>query len=328
MDEKKKAAEVSSQLRTVDRSYERWDLHQMTLKTLRNAASIHHTCACCTASEDYPLLAMLREKEETQTSAESKKHGEDSDKDDDDDDDDDDFDDDLDSDEFLTQYEIERRQKMEEAKLKFDSAENIGFTAHVEESWDHLLKDVAHGMPIVLHIYSANSEICARLALAMENLAKKFIGTKFRRIAYPADVPLEKLEFQVGVSLTEELLMNGIGFLMCFTDGKVQRITDDYSQFGEDSRIYTSDLINYLENTHVLYEYIQPYILDAILNGKEDRKLKKDEDIDKTRYCDDPDCTRYFPHEHIGGKTSAAPSFAGSKQLGDEALADNIFTRI
>ena len=72
--------------------------------------------------------------------------------------------------------------------------------------------------------------------------------------------------------------------------------------------VMTSDLLSFLHHAHVLVE--TPPNLSILPD-----QLPDDDDTEEKEsnsYCSDPDCTKFFPHEHIGarqGQTSSAPSF-------------------
>lgn len=325
LDEKKKYNKVSHQLRQVDPSYKRLDFHQKTVSSLRG----YHTCPCCEVSDDYPVLARLRSAYEASDSAElvdptpqdaESESG---------------SDDEFDLDSFVTPYEMERKREMAEFADKFKSSKQLGFAVHLEESFKHLMEDLKLNIPFVLHVYDRSSELCGNLDLVLEKLAKQFIGTKFRRISNAQSSLLETIERHPGVHFTSSSLSksNTGSALICLLGGKIACYTDNIHQFGGEIVLNAVDVRKYLDNAHVLFSDIQPLLWHKLTSTSTSQPMNSQEEENDNTYCDDPTCTRFFPHEHIatkrnGAQTANVPSFMKTTNEGEEALAKNIFTRL
>lgn len=199
-------SKVTKQLRKGDRSNERWDLHNRALSSMRGGArTAWGHCACCEESTDYPLLAKLRSKvaeikartdngsssdwRYNASSVNSIQRGSREDDEDDDDDDDDDEFGDLLADAPLTPSQQAQMDALAAAVQATAMAKAFGMAQHTNDSLAHvsqLLSPAPYSSlpppPLVLHVYDASEEDCAWVDLALEGLASKFIGTRFRRV--------------------------------------------------------------------------------------------------------------------------------------------------
>jgi hypothetical protein len=300
----------------------------MTVTSLRG----YHTCPCCDVSADYPVLGRLRSANEASGSAElvdptSQKQSQSESESESDDDL-------LDLDSFVTPYEMERRREMAELADKFENAKQLGFAVHLEESFEHLVKDLKLNIPYVLHVYDRNSELCATLDLVLESLAKQFIGTKFRRIPNAQSSLLETIERQPGVHFTSSSLSksNTGSALVCLIDGKIAAYTDNIRQFGDEVAMNLMDVKRHLDSAHVMFSEIQPLLWHSMTSTSTAQSTTSEEERENA-YCGDPTCTRFFPHEHIEAKrgkedTAKLASFMKTSNQGEEALAKSIFTRL
>jgi hypothetical protein len=236
-------------------------------------------------------------------------------------------------DEFLdTAFISAHEQQLKDEYIRFQEkaavAESYGLRSHLEDSLSHVRDDILSGLSVVLHVYNRNELLCAKLDLFLEELATKYIGTKFRRLAYTADLnertPLESC----GVKNSD---ISPFGTVLCFR-GKKLMVTMEVSQFGEDGTLYAQEVMKLLNGAGVLTEEV-PF---EILLGAGSKKMSKtagDEEEDgeaSQAYCDDPDCTKRYAHEHIGGGAAGrtATFLLGARTAGSEALADGEFQRL
>lgn len=337
IDENRKYNEVTRILRENDRSTKRLDMKNRAVKSLRS-----FRCECCSSSRDYPILAKLRELEASKRHLPVMNEHDDFSKDKTEDSDEDE--DDL---EFLTPYEIERMNQVKAQIERLEKAKVMGFATHVEDSVEHLVRDLkATSTPIVLHLYDPNSMLCGELDLSLENLAPRYMGTKFRRLAYSPYLQENPLLQEYNHVLSNIYASNAQHALLCFVNKAIVTHTYTFSEFADlhTGTIHSSDLEKFLDQAHVLAANVSvedmKYYRSIDEGGPNDDEDDEEggSGVERNTYCDDPDCTRYFPHEHIGAggrgsgaggsSSSNAASFMRVAQKGEEALASNTFRTV
>eukprot|EP01034_Spumella_vulgaris_P026399 gene26399-32976_t len=70
------------------------------------------------------------------------------------------------------------------------------------------------------------------------------------------------------------------------------------------------------------------------LTSTEEDEEEEGGENDQNSYCDDPECTRRFPHEHIGTGVSGGDgeyrtaAFMKTGNVGEDALAKDTFLKV
>lgn len=210
-------------------------------------------------------------------------------------------------------------------------AKDYGLSVHWEDSLDHILEFTEHpSIPLVLHVYQKTSTMSAMVDYAIENfLCGKYLGTRFRRIEYSyaliTDERLEEWKSQI----SEE------GTILCFKQGNLVTALTNYSkEFGEHPEDVTRNLIKYLDFARVLQSGF-PDIRIIFPENSTMKPSNADDEVEEEadRYCDDPDCLKRYPHEHVGrrsnqpGVANTTASFLLRNNEGEEALAPNLLQR-
>lgn len=308
--QKRRHNAVTAALRNDDRSNRRFDLQANVF------CSTKRICACCSSSTDYPLLSSIRGNEErcgaVNNSAEDVSE----------DDSDDEF---LDT-EFISVHEQERKEEFMRFQERAAVAESYGLRSHLEDSLDHVRDDILSGLFVVLHVYNRNELLCAKLDLFLEEIAAKYIGTKFRRLAYTADLNERTPLASCAVKSSD---VSPFGSVLCFR-GKQLVVAGEVSLLGEGSMLYTQEVMKLLNGAGVLTEEVPLEILLATGSKRLPKNASEEEEGGETGqvYCDDPDCTKKYAHEHIGGANRTATFLLGARTEGSEALAEGEFQRL
>mmetsp|Transcript_17442 Transcript_17442/g.29434 ORF Transcript_17442/g.29434 Transcript_17442/m.29434 type:complete len:333 (+) Transcript_17442:66-1064(+) len=302
--------EVNEKLREGDRSLERMDIKEQTFRR----AWVDSKCLCCKESEDYHLLSQLRLKMESENAATSTET-EDVDTVDSDSDT---GCDDLDS-KFASVFEIERKAKFESMLQSIEKAKSFGFGMHVEDSVGHVSQDISFGLPLVLHCFDPNDPLSAKLDLLLEKLSLKYLGTRFRRTLISSH--LVEIESLLSFGVRRAILTNAASCLLCFHSRHLAAAAPSLLQFGDTKELFSEDVESFLDGTRVLKMELE---LDLMSSGSSTAAVadvviasgaQGDED-QPDEYCDDPNCTRRYPHEHIGKPkadgTMKMPSFMDS----------------
>jgi hypothetical protein len=94
--------------------------------------------------------------------------------------------------------------------------------------------------------------------------------------------------------------------------------------------LYTQEVMKLLNGAGVLTEDFPLEILLAAGPKKLLMNASEEEEGGEAgqAYCDDPDCTKKYAHEHIGGANRTATFLLGGRTEGSEALADGEFQRL
>lgn len=300
--------EVTAKLRESDVSNNRLDQQRAALSNLWKTP----LCECCSASSDYPILAQLRSKrtatEQVYCQEVSVPVDEESDSD-------------FDDDDFLSAAEQERRLDFLQLQQTIALAQSIGYGAHLEDSLDHLVSAISLGLPVVLHIVSTDETLCGELDLVLENLSLKYLGTRFRRIRCTR-VFMSEAEKKLQVFGVTAKTITSDGCLLCFHNNYLSAVSNNFAEFSECSSIFEQDLVKFLDAARVLSVDVPLAYVQQLQNSK----LVKsgEEDAEEEAYCDDPECTRKYAHEHVGGAEKKAASYMSrDNAAGAEALAKN-----
>jgi hypothetical protein len=323
--------EVTAKLRTGDRSYERLDVVRNVWKGMQ--------CGCCRVSQDYPILNRLRmQRESMQQDPSEAKENEDAESESDSD-----FDDD-----FISTFEQERKDEMEKFRFNTENSKAMGFASHLEDSLEHVASDIVGGMTVVLHLCNSNEELCGEMDLLLERLSAKYLGTRFRRVLYD----------DISTNLSAKMSTLGIlgfnkhiefvsaqGTLLCFRGASLVTSTSSLSIFtNSDGELYEAEVVKYLDGAGVLETEVSSQTWCIFTAGAGaagaraglfSRRNEDNEDdgitaaTDREMYCDDPECTKRYAHEHVGGAKNKAATFMMSDSTqGTEALAKNAFMKL
>jgi len=295
--------EVTSILRATDRSQVRLDL-------LNNTWS-RGTCSCCSTSQDYRLLATLRAQERAEL--ERSNRSENSRTKDDTDVSIDSDDDSLDDDDFKSEYELEQARRFEEHRLDVIRAQSMGLGRHVEDSLEHISADISSSsiqgtIPTVVHVFNPSVVACGAMDLLLEKLSEKYLGTRFRRVAYSTDLSSQQLWSSVGVHNSSR--SSSDGSLLCFAQKRLNTMMLSFDDFTCGDMLLPEEVIKFLHNSKVLCVEL-PLILPPPIgasNSSDSSRLHEKESVEAESYCDDPDCTKRYAHEHIGVRVAGSGS--------------------
>lgn len=329
--------EVNQKLRGVDRSNQRIDIKKSVF-TFYGMSS----CQCCSLPQpDYSALRGFKaemcavdeskaREEERQRKEDEKFRAEVGEEEEEESDDDpllDDFD--L----PLTAEEQERMRQLAQYTTNLETAKKYGLGIHLEESIEHLLEFIENPtVPLILHIYQATSQQSAVIDYLLEKtFSERYLGTRFRRHPYSYHLATDERlhEWQKYFTSTSDAL------LLCFKGKQIIAYESQPSKFGDHIDDINSNLRRFLENSKALETEV-PHVSVLFPNNSSALKglLDNDdeEEIDERKFCDDPDCVRKYPHEHVGRKTAnnaTGASFISSKnRVGEEALAPDLLRKL
>lgn len=329
--------EVTRKLRPVDRSLRRLDERKAVVKDLKTRNIDPWTCGCCVSNEDYNSLRRLKEildvNHDADTSIEKDAKSDNNNNEDDDDDDllDDDF--------PLTDYERERMEQalMETQKRAAAAQSPLRLALHLEESVGHLMFLIQRiiDIPIVVHVYQ-DDPLSALIDYTFERtLAPKYPGTMFRRVSTSSTISFHDLETQ-RKDLIEEFntaLVDNRHCILIFRRGQLATTLkpQDLVALGDTLELVSRHLIRVLDHAHVLCDDLPAMVLHPRLLEEEGIVAREEDGEEEAeRFCDDPDCTKHFPHEHVGRRPGAAsttgPSFLLSRD--QEVFAPGALQRI
>ena len=333
--DRRKAA-LARELRQTDRSNVRHDLVQ----TVFGAFGKNDRCGCCSQpAVDYPLLAQLRQKLSSSGSSSSSSSNDNNpadseDKGDDEDDSDDGSYADLLNE--LTPFEEERLQQAAAAATRFEQATARGFGAHVEDSAGHVEALAAQGAPLVCHLFNPTSSTSAVLDCALEGLARKYLGTRFRRVELSSAAQPFRDKWR--------LEDHGSAWQPClavFARGQLAASTCQLERFagsadlGSDGelplmvervRLCASEAEKFLDNARALEEDLTLAALRHAGYGNGEDDEDDGEGQDQPSYCGLTGCGRNFPHEHVDGGTGGARTLTGA--VASDALAKDYFLKL
>ena len=311
-------AAVSKKLRRHDKL----NLRNDAVRSVFSGPQKYTECLCCRSqSVDYPLLAKVKRRPDTQEKTTLVESREGSDEEESDEDD-----------EMWAGLELgamlpeekERLFFMQENANMVQNALLMGYSKHIEDSIHHVNDMILEGRSIVCHFNDINLVACAYIDHALEILATKYLGTLFRRIRVNDISASFRTTWNCPFNVE-----NPAACLVVFTDGALTSCTFDILQFGEESAmkddalcVYVDELEKYLDHTGSLH-----------LSGTEtalqygDQRISFENDSDSgdeaEAYCDFVGCGRHFPHEHVGEKGGSILGASSSSNAGSEALPDN-----
>lgn len=340
IESERRKTSISKELRKTDRSNVRNDLVQTVFG---NYGNNNGRCGCCSKpSVDYPLLAQLKKQQQQQLAVaeadEAGKFGSSSsssggiNKDEDDDDTDDDDDEGLYAEllDTLTPFEEERLNEAKLAALRLEQAVAGGYGIHIEDSTGHIETMIDQGRAIVCHLYDPTSSVSAIMDCALEMLAKKYLGTSFRRVELTAQVQLfrAKRRLEDHGNIWQPCLAVFSGRQLTTSTCKMelfceqrQRVTDggDDGTVGETIATCARELEKFLDRARVLevdLSYTSALSWQARLGENND-----DDDEQVSSYCGLDGCGRNYPHEHITDQRGGTLSGAAAAERGADALA-------
>ena len=325
LEDRKKAATVKAQLRTIDRSYERYDMFKKTIDEIRDNNKLY--CYCCNeenGTKDYEALADLRYDicgsiNNNNNDNDDKEHKINTDSNYDNGDNSDDSDDDSEWGDLLnninneigeTEYEIELKHKASENNIKKELLSVLGYTHHKEDSTQHII-DIIQNQSIkyiVIHIYHPH-EMCAQIDIALENIAIKYPATLFRRIPlkdiYNIDSSFNNQSLAINEILRTPIALpntntNDAPLIGAFVNGELVQWSP-INEFCYRNYMETNKLESFLQNCGVLSSDLSNALewIKAMHNDSQRRADIDDNNIRQV-YCNKPGCKRNFPHDHIG----------------------------
>jgi len=333
---------VSRELRKTDRSNVRHDLVRTVFGGALGKAGL---CGCCSQpSVDYPLLAQLRQRlsllgGHTTGGGDDgdRPHGADDNDDDEDDDDDDSYADLLNE---LTPFEEERLQQAAAAAARVEQATGRGFGAHVEDSVGHVETLLAQGAPLVCHLFNPTLTASAVLDCALEGLARKYLGTRFRRVelSSAAQPFRDKWRLEDRGNAWQPCLAVFVRGQLVASTCTLERFAGDSDGDGDGSdvllaaerlRLCASEMEKFLDNARALDEDLTLSALRAATDGVGGGGNDNDDDDDvpdQQSYCGLAGCGRNFPHEHVDGGAGGARTLTGA--VASDALAKDYFLKV
>jgi hypothetical protein len=238
-------------------------------------------------------------------------------------------------DDFVTPYEQERAQGMRERMEMHQRALSIGLGKHSEDSMGHILEHIAQQPFIVIHVYDSSSAVCARLDLELEKLATIYLGTMFRRIGISAEVVRSLRSVRnFGCVIPD----SRSPMIIAFRNGMPLCVFEDLSMFGDADDVYSSVIVSNFDSAGVLATSLSEAHFQGkfVATTRDDEVLTcrciicgklllvQDSEVPEDSFCEDPTCSRRFPHEHIS--PGAAPSFLLT--AGRDVFAEKEMSRV
>lgn len=324
--------DVGKQLRRTDRSQQRIDATRKVFSQARSAADWQ--CSCCTMSEDYPSLRKMKAElvaaSPPSTLLEEKEEDED--------------DSDLDLLDLMIPLTEEEQARLdhaarEEERLRWARDSFLRLGTHLDDSLPHLLTltQALPDLPLLVHVYQ-DDRLNALVDCALERLAVRCLGTLFRRLSSASCVSTETTgSYPEIVEAFNRALLEDRSCLLALHGGQVRAVLrrDDLEGLGDSVPLFVTHLERWMEHAHVLEEELPQAVLNPkvlLAAGLQQEGEEKEEE----RFCDDPDCIKRYPHEHVGDRSRsnggssnrAAPSFLLSRQAGDEVFMSGFRQRI
>jgi hypothetical protein len=341
IESRRRETAVTRELRKGDRSNERNDI----ISTVFTCFNRYKSCGCCKDTPaDYALLSelkMLQEHEHHSAYELDNNRGED-----DEEDSDDEFFRELDE---PTPFEQQRLHEIKAAAERFEAAKKMGYGIHRDDSVQHIGDMIRQGQVVLCHICDTNSIICARIDLALESLARKYLGTVFRRLNNKSTfsgASDEAQRFRSEWRISDNSDANS-PCLVVFSGGDLMLVTSSLDRFVDPAERYTtvgevdvgadsqsvtvSELEKFLDQARALLLAPPSWMgmeSTSILRSirAEDGEDDDGEDGRPTSsYCGHPGCERNFPHEHVGESRGSGDS-AGRSEAGSGSSATRIGT--
>eukprot|EP00602_Paraphysomonas_sp_CaronLab_P005945 CAMPEP_0185035090 /NCGR_PEP_ID=MMETSP1103-20130426/25804_1 /TAXON_ID=36769 /ORGANISM="Paraphysomonas bandaiensis, Strain Caron Lab Isolate" /LENGTH=275 /DNA_ID=CAMNT_0027572005 /DNA_START=126 /DNA_END=950 /DNA_ORIENTATION=+ len=261
-------------------------------------------CGCCGHVQEYHLLSLLRQEQQSAMNGRDPHHtygderdasscGSDSD-------------DDLDMlDDYISPSEKLRLEQAKTAAITIENHSLLGFGIHIQESATHLLDLVKSSFaPFVIHVCSPDERLCASLDLAMESMARVYLGTAFRRILVSESGPLLH-----ALSVSEI----AVPCIICVKRGEVTSSITDIQRFDAGGNVMLiSEIEKHLDHDHMLFRENEAVLRLQYDLLNDDTELELSGELEtqpeEGSYCDEPGCDRKFPHTHIGSGDAAGAS--------------------
>jgi hypothetical protein len=227
----------------------------------------------------------------------------------------------LEDDTYISPYEQAIREQFEAAQEDLRRRKALGYCVHTEDSAGHVSHCIDGHENVAVHLYSPDEVLCAKLDLALENLAQKHTSTRFRRVAIASATPL--LEKYVLVREPQ---------LACFVGGHLVASFANLEQLIPDGDIFSSDLVRHLGSSGVLDGDAFRRIFDMkertgglTSPGDGNESDESDGYDEEVRFCEVKGCFMQYAHSHVSGGGDGG--IFGSKQCGD-ALDKNYFLKL
>ena len=244
--------------------------------------------------------------------------------------------------EVLLEIEENRRAELEFQMMAIESAKQHGYGVHRQMHPDRVLKTIglgkqstswSHSTPpcVVLHLFTPSSRACGKMDLVLENIANRYLGTKFMRSSgrntLLADSTLAN-KYLCFSSVNRPLQEKDIPCLVAIRDGHVQNISPLFSGLVEGGGYHIGEtdtdegisvdeyaVEEWLDRSGVLLRDHPPYdelcrvrpeeealvFSMQLENKKEDFEQEK---VEEQYYdCGRAGCCKNFAHKHIGEGT-------------------------
>lgn len=317
----KKASVVNRQLRAVDRTYERFDIQQKLFADTKRVDYRMFSCYCCAAEkEDYEALARIRlpvnkgisSSGLALTSDDANDSLSDSESEDD---------------ELMKSLQEIQQEQLQSERKKIEQRLLMGYLKHKEDSVSHLSQLIKNGELLILHAYFETSELDAQLDLFFENIAPRYQGSKFRRIAFNTESVNFFNQCKVSSSVIDDAFRRKCGIVIIFSNQGF-KTCQQIEYFCSDSELLETEVMSFLNNTNSLQVSFPERLLENIERKNyydEENETMNVDDGEEERFCEDPDCTKRYPHEHVGRGYGA--TFARNDPSA-EILAKNTFQRL
>mmetsp|Transcript_24389 Transcript_24389/g.31850 ORF Transcript_24389/g.31850 Transcript_24389/m.31850 type:complete len:342 (+) Transcript_24389:245-1270(+) len=199
----------------------------------------------------------------------------------------------------LQQIEEERRRHFEQQAKEVQELRERGFLQCREVSHTQALELSKKAKFLVCHAYDANMTLSARIDLHLEQLALKYIGTRFIRT-----------KIILGIGFAEKYSIQQPGHLLCFKDGTLVASTSSLKEFGNEETLATDGIDRWLLRTSCLslekVHWNANVVSSKFLGGPETQNKQKNdfsdgEDVDSEEFydCGLKGCQKRFFHQHV-----------------------------
>ena len=223
--------------------------------------------------------------------------------------------------------------QVEQRQQQLLVARSFGLATHVEDSLDHILHYAQQPhIPMILHIFQASSHQCAMSDWSIEQqFSEVFLGTRFRRLQYhPSLLTHAELTLRQWPRYIKPT-----GCILCLSNNQVVAHHSELEQFGDTQAEIDRHLQQWLDRSHLLHADLPPSPIlwqqlptDGMEGGRREEEAEN-------AYCDDPDCTKRYQHEHVAQRasdgsllTSASFLLQSRKEQGMEVFAEHALSRI
>ena len=212
--------------------------------------------------------------------------------------------------------EEKRLHELEELALYNSSLEQHGFGLHIQMHPSRLLRAAAMRSasgkiyPAVVHLFDAESRLCAEMDICLEEIGKKYRGSRFLRGDGRAVILLDSM-----IAQHLDLKVNkDVPSILCFKEGKLIIPPQDISLFSDKANggtIVPDAVEQWLDYAGMLSYDTPPFHELCRVRPEEEAMLdyislpeEKTPEEEFHYDCGLANCKKMFAHEHIGIETS------------------------